>query len=190
MCFNFHDFRYCIQQKTKCSATSSSCSQCFYGFYFFYLILLLFPIFLLCLFVSSKSLQASVLLHYCDTIQPLLSRLYNRSLNHQIHHNAANRSPRRRSHATCGGIRPPQRRPRPDFHGKTNNLPKHASQQVIYYQLLNIFALINFPQSMKMEPSFFKKLVVPAAVLPFLAPMAAFAAEGTGRVSFLHTSWH
>jgi hypothetical protein len=37
---------------------------------------------------------------------------------------------------------------------------------------------------MKMEPSFFKKLVVPAAVLPFLAPMAAFAAEGTGRVSY------
>jgi hypothetical protein len=27
------------------------------------------------------------------------------------------------------------------------------------------------------------KLAVPAAVLPFLAPVAAFAAEGTGRVS-------
>ena len=31
-----------------------------------------------------------------------------------------------------------------------------------------------------------KKLVVPAAVLPFLAPMAAMAAEGTGRVSVIH----
>ena len=36
---------------------------------------------------------------------------------------------------------------------------------------------------MKMQPSFLKKLAIPAAVLPFLAPMAAFAAEGTGRVS-------
>ena len=40
-----------------------------------------------------------------------------------------------------------------------------------------------------MEPSFFKKLVVPAAVLPFLAPMAAFAAEGTGRVSYHRIHW-
>ena len=31
-----------------------------------------------------------------------------------------------------------------------------------------------------------KKLVVPAAVLPFLAPMAAMAAEGTGRVSVIN----
>ena len=31
-----------------------------------------------------------------------------------------------------------------------------------------------------------KKFVVPAAVLPFLAPMAAMAAEGTGRVSILY----
>ena len=37
---------------------------------------------------------------------------------------------------------------------------------------------------MKQESSPLKNLVVPAAVLPFLAPMAAFAAEGTGRVSF------
>ena len=37
---------------------------------------------------------------------------------------------------------------------------------------------------MKSESSPLKNLVVPAAVLPFLAPMAAFAAEGTGRVSF------
>lgn len=39
---------------------------------------------------------------------------------------------------------------------------------------------------MKQESSPLKNLVVPAAVLPFLAPMAAFAAEGTGRVSFHH----
>ena len=36
---------------------------------------------------------------------------------------------------------------------------------------------------MKQESSPLKNLVVPAVVLPFLAPMAAFAAEGTGRVS-------
>ena len=34
-----------------------------------------------------------------------------------------------------------------------------------------------------------KKLVIPAVVLPFLAPMAAFAAEGTGRVSLTYTLW-
>jgi hypothetical protein len=28
-----------------------------------------------------------------------------------------------------------------------------------------------------------KQLAIPAVVLPFLAPMAAMAAEGTGRVS-------
>ena len=39
---------------------------------------------------------------------------------------------------------------------------------------------------MKMDSSFLKKLAVPAAVLPFLAPMAAFAAEGTGRVSLMN----
>jgi hypothetical protein len=46
---------------------------------------------------------------------------------------------------------------------------------------------------MKMDSSFLKKLAVPAAVLPFLAPMAAFAAEGTGRVSLMnlnHTDYH
>ena len=37
-------------------------------------------------------------------------------------------------------------------------------------------------QAMKAE-SPLKKLAVPAAMLPFLAPVAAFAAEGTGRVS-------
>jgi hypothetical protein len=45
---------------------------------------------------------------------------------------------------------------------------------------------------MKQESSPMKNLVVPAAVLPFLAPMAAFAAEGTGRVSGkiqLHTTF-
>lgn len=41
---------------------------------------------------------------------------------------------------------------------------------------------------MKMQPSFLKKLAVPAAILPFLAPMAAFAAEGTGRVSISLTA--
>ena len=35
---------------------------------------------------------------------------------------------------------------------------------------------------MKQESSDFKKLAIPAVVLPFLAPMAALAAEGTGRV--------
>ena len=40
-------------------------------------------------------------------------------------------------------------------------------------------------QTMKQESSPLKSLVIPAAVLPFLAPMAAFAAEGTGRVSLL-----
>lgn len=36
MCFHFHDFRYCIQQKTKCcQATSSSCSSVFTVFLFF-----------------------------------------------------------------------------------------------------------------------------------------------------------
>ena len=152
--------------------------------------MLLFPIFLLCLFVSSKSLQASVLLHYCDTIQQTRHHPDIRSVNLQIHHYAAYRSPRRRPHATCGGICPSQRRPCSDFHGRTNNLSKHALQQAVYYQLLNLITRINFQQSMKMEPSFFKKLVVPAAVLPFLAPMAAFAAEGTGRVSLPHTNWH
>ena len=39
-------------------------------------------------------------------------------------------------------------------------------------------------QAMKAE-SPLKKLVIPAAVMPFLAPVAAFAAEGTGRVSSL-----
>jgi hypothetical protein len=46
---------------------------------------------------------------------------------------------------------------------------------------------------MKMDSSFLKKFAVPAAVLPFLAPMAAFAAEGTGRVSLMnlnHTDDH
>ena len=41
-------------------------------------------------------------------------------------------------------------------------------------------------QAMKAE-SPLKKLVVPAAVVPFLAPMAAMAAEGTGRVSVIIT---
>ena len=36
---------------------------------------------------------------------------------------------------------------------------------------------------MKKETPSFKNLAIPAALLPFLAPMAAFAAEGTGRVS-------
>ena len=36
-------------------------------------------------------------------------------------------------------------------------------------------------QAMKKDSAV--KLAVPAAVLPFLAPVAAFAAEGTGRVS-------
>ena len=29
-------------------------------------------------------------------------------------------------------------------------------------------------------------LAIPAAMIPFVAPMAAFAAEGTSRVSFTH----
>jgi hypothetical protein len=44
---------------------------------------------------------------------------------------------------------------------------------------------IVYVKAMKQESSPLKNLVVPAAVLPFLAPMAAFAAEGTGRVSQL-----
>lgn len=40
-------------------------------------------------------------------------------------------------------------------------------------------------QAMKAEESPLKKLAIPAAVMPFLAPVAAFAAEGTGRVRFL-----
>ena len=39
---------------------------------------------------------------------------------------------------------------------------------------------------MKQESSPFKKLAIPAVILPFLAPMAAFAAEGTGRVSHIY----
>ena len=42
---------------------------------------------------------------------------------------------------------------------------------------------------MKQESSPLKSLVIPAAVLPFLAPMAAFAAEGTGRVSPWKDFW-
>jgi hypothetical protein len=50
-----------------------------------------------------------------------------------------------------------------------------------------------YVKAMKQESSPLKNLVVPAAVLPFLAPMAAFAAEGTGRVSQLiqlYTTFH
>lgn len=36
-------------------------------------------------------------------------------------------------------------------------------------------------QSMKKETSIFNK-AIPAALIPFVAPIASFAAEGTGRV--------
>jgi hypothetical protein len=39
---------------------------------------------------------------------------------------------------------------------------------------------------MKAEESPLKKLAIPAAMIPFLAPVAAFAAEGTGRVRFFY----
>ena len=42
----------------------------------------------------------------------------------------------------------------------------------IYYEILI--------QAMKGESPF--KVALPAAVMPFVAPVAAFAAEGTGRV--------
>lgn len=56
--------------------------------------------------------------------------------------------------------------------------PKRSSQNLTF-----VAATIDNRQTMKQESSPLKNLVVPAAVLPFLAPMAAFAAEGTGRVS-------
>lgn len=54
-----------------------------------------------------------------------------------------------------------------------------SNRTVINLNVIKPFSV----KAMKQESSPLKNLVIPAVVLPFLAPMAAFAAEGTGRVS-------
>lgn len=52
----------------------------------------------------------------------------------------------------------------------------------MYYQLLKISAPIDFPQPIKMKPSFFKKLVVPAIVVPLPATGKSDIGSSPGEV--------